>query len=190
MKSDADTGPILETARLVLRPPVVDDFERWAEMLADAESARFIGGVLPKPVAWRVVTQVRGAWALTGISMFSVIEKARDILFGGVGRWKRFGWPGPEVGWGVIPYAAVKGYALEAATAAIDYAFDTLGWSEVIHCIDPRNVRSQALARRLGSSIQRKAFMPPPFDHDEIDVWGQTRDEWETTSAIRRDTRY
>jgi RimJ/RimL family protein N-acetyltransferase len=190
MKSDADTGPILETARLVLRPPVVDDFERWAEMLADAESARFIGGVLPKPVAWRVVTQVRGAWALTGISMFSVIEKARDIWIGRVGPWQPYAWPGPEVGWGLHPDAAGKGYALEAATAAIDYAFDTLGWSEVIHCIDPRNVRSQALARRLGSSIQRKAFMPPPFDHDEIDVWGQTRDEWETTSAIRRDTRY
>jgi RimJ/RimL family protein N-acetyltransferase len=171
-------APVIETERLVLRPPLIEDFERWAEMMADADAARFIGGVLPKPVAWRVVAQVRGAWALTGISMFSVIEKARNTWIGRVGPWQPYAWPGPEVGWALHRDAWGNGYALEAAVAAMDYAFDTLGWPEVVHCINPENLSSQALARRLGSAIQRQAKMPPPLDQETIDVWGQTRDEW------------
>ncbi len=178
MKFDHDAGPILETERLVLRPPVLGDLDRWADMMSEEETAHFIGGVMPKPVAWRFLTMVRGAFALTGISMFSVIEKERNLWIGRVGPWQPYGWPGTEVGWGLHRDATGKGYALEAATAAIDYAFNTLGWTEVIHCISPTNVRSQALARRLGSSVQRQAIMPPPFDYEEIDVWGQTREEW------------
>ena len=170
--------PVLETERLVLRPPMTDDFERWAEMMADADAARFIGGVAPKPVAWRIVTQVRGAWALTGVSMFSVIEKASNLWVGRVGPWQPYAWPGREVGWGLHPDAWGKGYALEAAVAAMDYAFDSLGWTAVIHCINPENARSQALARRLGSAIQGRAPMPPPLDHETVDLWGQSREEW------------
>jgi RimJ/RimL family protein N-acetyltransferase len=172
------TVPIIETNRLVLRQPDLDDFERWAEMMGDPDSARHIGGVMPKPVAWRVVMQVRGAWELTGISMFSVIEKARNLWIGRVGPWQPYAWPGTEVGWGLHRDAWGKGYALEAAAAAMDHAFDTLGWSEAIHCINPENLRSAALARRLGSTILRQSPMPPPYENEIVDVWGQSRDEW------------
>ena len=35
----------LRTARLILRPPRLEDFEPWASMLADEETTRFLGGV-------------------------------------------------------------------------------------------------------------------------------------------------
>ena len=38
--------PVLETPRLLLRPPTLDDFDRWAELMADPEASRFIGGPL------------------------------------------------------------------------------------------------------------------------------------------------
>src|SRR3546814_17538372 len=63
-------------------------------------------------------------------------------------------WPGNEVGWTFHRDAWGKGYATEAATAAMDYAFDTLGWDRVIHCIDPDNLASQRVALRLGSQNQ------------------------------------
>ena len=168
----------LQTPRLLLRVPTLDDHERWAEMMANEDAARFIGGVQPKPVVWRMIMQMAGAWSLTGISMFSVIEKVSGRWIGRIGPWQPFGWPGTEVGWGLHPDAWGKGYAVEAATAAIDFAFDTLGWSEVIHCINPSNTPSQAVARRLGSRILRQANLPAPFEHETVDVWGQTRDEW------------
>ncbi len=43
------------------------------------------------------------------------------------------GWPGTEVGWGIAPSRRGRGHATEGAEAAIDFAVDRLGWSEVIH---------------------------------------------------------
>ena len=43
-----ELGPTLETQRLILRPPVRDDFEHYAAMMADAENARFIGGLMKR----------------------------------------------------------------------------------------------------------------------------------------------
>ena len=177
---------MLETERLVLRVPSLDDLDRWAEMMADPNAARFIGGVQSKPIVWRAVMQVGGAWHLTGISMFSVIEKQRGLWVGRVGPWQPLGWPGTEVGWGLHPDAWGKGYAIEAAIAAIDYAFDTLGWTEVVHCINPNNSASQRVAERLGSRILRQATLPAPLDYEHVDVWGQTRDEWRVRASRPR----
>jgi RimJ/RimL family protein N-acetyltransferase len=176
--------PDLETPRLLLRIPSLDDLDRWAEMMADVEAARHIGGVAPKTAVWRMIMQMNGAWTLTGVSMFSVVEKETNRWIGRVGPWQPYGWPGPEVGWGLHPDAWGKGYALEAASAAMDYAFDVLGWTNVVHCISPENARSAALARRLGSRILGQAHMPAPFDHEVVDLWGQARDEWRRASSV------
>ena len=88
------------------------------------------------------------------------------------------GWPGTEVGWSLHPDAWGKGYAVESARAMMDYAFGTLGWTDIIHCINPGNVRSQQVATRLGSRLRGPGALPAPYEHDRVDVWGQTRDEW------------
>ncbi|HEY4303226.1 MAG TPA: GNAT family N-acetyltransferase [Gemmatimonadaceae bacterium] len=170
--------PVLETERLLLRVPALDDLDRWAEMMADPIAAKFIGGVQPKTVVWRIVMQTVGAWHAAGSSMFSVVEKASGNWIGRVGPWQPLGWPGTEVGWGLHPDAWGKGFAFEAAVASTEFAFDTLGWSEVVHCINPSNTPSQKVAKRLGARILRKATLPAPLDYEHVDVWGQTRDEW------------
>ena len=45
------------------------DFPRWAEFMADAEAARFIGGAQPAATAWRGFMTMAGAWSLTGVAM-------------------------------------------------------------------------------------------------------------------------
>lgn len=180
--------PVLETERLVLRKPTIDDLDRWTEMMADPIATRFIGGVVPPPIVWRILMQIRGAWELTGISMFSVIEKERGIWVGRVGPWRPLGWPGDEVGWGLHPDAKGKGYALEAAIASIDYAFDELGWETVVHCINPANQPSQALARRVGARILRQDTMVASFGTEVVDVWGQDRAEWPSNRERARES--
>jgi RimJ/RimL family protein N-acetyltransferase len=64
---------VLETERLILRPIAMEDFPRWAEMMGDAEAAKFLGGVQPAAVAWRGFMTMAGAWSLTGVSLFSII---------------------------------------------------------------------------------------------------------------------
>lgn len=168
----------IETDRLILRPPQAEDFEAYAANMADPQSARFIGGAQLRPVAWRGFLTLAGAWMIQGYSMFSVIEKASGQWIGRLGPWQPEGWPGPEVGWALNRAAVGKGYAYEGAAAAMDWAFDHLGWTEVIHSIDPGNYASQVLAKRLGSTLRGPGRLPAPFDEVPIEIWGQTREQW------------
>ena len=79
------------------------------------------------------------------------------------------GWPGFEVGWGIASDFRGKGFAVEAARAAIDWSFATFEIDQIVHCIDRENGASQAVARKLGA---RK-------DH-EIDLFGRVADSWVT----------
>ncbi len=176
----------LETPRLILRPPRMEDFDAWAAFLDDEVATRFIGGRQPRPTAWRTFMCMCGAWTMTGVAMFSVIEKASGLWVGRLGPWNPEGWPEPEVGWGIAREHWGKGYASEGAAAAMDYAFDVLGWSEVIHCIDEQNLASQGVAKRLGSSYLRRVRMPVPFEHMPVDAWGQTREHWKRNGVRPR----
>jgi len=172
-----ELGPTLHTERLILRPTAAEDFEPYAAYMAD-EATRYIGGPQVRATAWRGFSNIAGAWAMQGFSMFSLIERSTGKWIGRAGPWVPEGWPGNEVGWGIVPEAFGKGYASEAAVAAIDWAFDHLGWTDVIHCIDPANVASQRLAARLGAVNRGPGKLPPPVDAYPVDIWGQTREEW------------
>lgn len=174
--------PTLETERLILRPPIADDFADYAAFAADEEVNRHLGGVQPPHAAWRMMATIAGAWALQGFGMFSVIEKASGLWVGRLGPWQpggdEGGWPGTEVGWGLTRAAQGKGYASEGAAAAIDWAFATQNWDRVIHCIAKANTPSAAVAKRLGSYVMAENVMLPAPINAAVDVWGQTRDEW------------
>lgn len=171
-------GPTLETERLILRPPQDQDFPAFCAMMQDEEAARYIGGVMTPGVAWRSLCMLTGAWIIEGFSMFSVIEKATGDWVGRLGPWRPHGWPGTEVGYGIVRSAWGKGYALEGTRAAMDYAVDELGWSEIIQTIHPDNAASIRLAERLGARKLRTFDAPPPFAGEVWDVYGQSAAEW------------
>ncbi len=167
----------LKTERLLLRPPCAEDFDAFAAFCADPLPMQHLGGVQAPSVAWRSLATMAGSWHLLGYSMFSVIEKDSGRWVGRAGPWQPHGWPGPEVGWSIVPDRWGRGYAPEAARAAIDWAFDVLGWDQVIHTIAPDNRNSQAVARKLGARVLRHARLPPPHEVD-VEVWGQPREAW------------
>jgi len=173
-------GPTLETERLILRPTAAEDFEAWAAFAGDPEAARFIGGAQARPVAWRGMRSMAGGWALDGFAMFSVIEKASGRWVGRLGPWSPEGWPGTEVGWGIAREAWGRGYAGEGAAAAMDWVVEALGWTTIIHTIDPDNAASIAVARKLGSTNMGPTTLPAPYEGVRVDVWGQSREEWLT----------
>lgn len=177
--------PVLETARLILRPPHAEDFEAWAAIGQDEEVMRHLGGVKSRFAAWNHFLAAVGAWHVLGFHAFSVTEKGTGRWIGRVGPLHPEGWPGDEIGWTFAREAWGKGYATEAATAAIDWAFANLAWTRIIHCIAPTNTASQAVATRLGSTLQGPGRMPAPHDQDPIEIWGQTREQWFSRRAAR-----
>jgi RimJ/RimL family protein N-acetyltransferase len=170
--------PELETRRLVLRCPRIEDFDAFAAFMSDEETARFVGGIQARALAWRTFLQLAGAWELQGFSMFSVFLKTTNEWIGRVGPWMPEGWPGTEVGWGIVRQHCRQGYATEAAAATIDWAFSDLGWTEVIHTINPANAASIAVAMKLGASNRGPGRLPPPFEDVPVEIWGQTREAW------------
>lgn len=168
----------IETARLLLRPPQREDFDGYVGMIGDPQAAQFIGGVQARSTAWRSFMTMVGAWHMEGFAMFSVLEKSSGQWLGRVGPWQPEGWPGTEVGWSLHRAAWGKGFAAEAAVAAIDWAFEHLGWDEVIHTIHPDNHASIRLAERLGSRHRGPAALPPPHQDIPAQVWAQSRAQW------------
>jgi RimJ/RimL family protein N-acetyltransferase len=174
------SGPFLMTERLILRPPTAADMDNWAAFHSESDTMEFLGGVQARSEAWRGLCAMAGAWTIKGFAMFSMIRRDTGEWIGRTGPWQPEGWPGTEVGWGIMKDHAGQGFAYEAAVASIDYAFDILRWDTVIHTINPQNSNSIALAQRLGSYNQGPTQMPAPYENFRVDCYGQTRDEWKS----------
>ena len=169
---------ILQTRRLVLRPPLAGDLDGWAAFMGDAAAMRYLGGVQPRPVAWRSLAVTAGSWSLQGFGMFSVLLQGSGTWIGRVGPLHPEGWPVTEIGWGLLPAFQRRGYAIEAAEAAARFAFEALGWRQIGHVIDPDNAASIAVARALGSRLRGPTPLPEPYADARVDLWGQDRAEW------------
>ncbi|MGK3931073.1 GNAT family N-acetyltransferase, partial [Enterococcus faecium] len=77
--------PILFTERLILRPPVPEDFEAFAAMNAEEDTMQHLGGTQPRSTAWRTFCGFVGAWSVRGYAMFSVIERDSGAWVGRIG---------------------------------------------------------------------------------------------------------
>ncbi|PHR91293.1 MAG: GNAT family N-acetyltransferase [Robiginitomaculum sp.] len=166
---------LIETERLILRPlNAEEDFEGWAEMMADAQTMKYMGGKpLSRAHAWRGMATMIGHWQIRGYGMFAVEEKSSGDFIGRVGPWYPEGWEDREVGWGLNRKSWGKGYATEAGRASIDYAFNVLGWQRVIHNIDVSNTGSMVVAERLGSKRLKKVNNVGGVFDGEFYIYGQ-----------------
>jgi RimJ/RimL family protein N-acetyltransferase len=174
--------PILETERLTLREFRESDTDAYAEMLADPEVMRFLGGkTMSRAEAWRNMAMVVGHRQLRGYGFWAVEERAGGEMIGRVGCWRPEGWPGLEVGWTLRRRFWGRGYATEAARASVEYAFRELGQTRVISLIAPENAASIRVAERLG---ERPRGEWEVFGVKVI-IYGVDREEWDARS--RRD---
>jgi RimJ/RimL family protein N-acetyltransferase len=146
--------PVLETERLRLRAWREGDLDAYAQFCASEELCRFVGGSCGRDGAWRRIAGQLGHWALRGYGSWVLEEKSGGRWLGYCGLWNPFGWPEPEVMWGLSADAHGLGYATEAARRARAFAYTELGWSTVISCISPHNSPSQRVAERLGATLE------------------------------------
>jgi len=161
-----------------------EDLDAWAAIMDDPDVARYIA---PAPMtrddAWRNIAAALGHWQLRGYGMWAVERKSDGAMIGRVGMLNPEGWPGLEIGWALGKLYWGKGYATEAAAAAMRYAFLTQPVDRLISNIDPENTPSQAVAQRLGETKgERKSLTVAGKDY-AVDIWAITRDEWQRRMA-------
>ncbi|HEX8215416.1 MAG TPA: GNAT family N-acetyltransferase [Allosphingosinicella sp.] len=171
-------APTLETARLRLRGWRPEDFEAYAALLADPESARFItrtGKPYDRPQAWAEMAFFVGHWQTLGHGMFVVEERNSGAFIGRVGPLQPPGWPGFEIGWALTAAGRGRGLATEAAKAAVDWSFRSLQIPRIISIIHPDNEASRRVAQRLGERRTQEQFSPFA---EPCDVWELAREHW------------
>lgn len=146
--------PTLTTDRLLLRPFVEDDVEPYFALMQDPDVVRYIGDrrVPTLQETWRSVAALIGHWVLRGYGQWAIVERASDELVGRSGIINPIDWPGPEVGYMLGKRWWGRGYATEAAAAAMSWGFTTIGFDRLISLIDPANGASIAVATRLGET--------------------------------------
>jgi RimJ/RimL family protein N-acetyltransferase len=156
----------LETERLILRVPEESDVDAWAEMYSQPAVERFLKPRSREQVA-EYIREIRERHAADGFGILAAVRMEDDRVIGRAGMlvWDNRTWTPTtlsdagehgdvEIGWALHPDAWGRGYATEASAACRDYVLDEVR-SRVVALIDPDNVRSIAVAERLGLAHER-----------------------------------
>ena len=175
------TIPTLETERLILRPFREDDVGALFAVSQDPEVVRFIGDrrVPTLQESWRAVAGWIGHWAMRGYGQWAIEERSSERFVGRAGIINPAEWPGPEVGYLLGRNWWGRGYATEAASAAMNWGFDQVGFDELISLIDPDNAASIAVATRLGESLRGEVDL----GGNRVLIYAISRSDWQARQA-------
>jgi RimJ/RimL family protein N-acetyltransferase len=156
---------MIETSRLILRTWVPADAPPFAEINADPQVAYWLGGPAFAADPGQM-DRYNDCIVRRGFGRFAVERREDGALIGAVGPMPiRAGLPvsGFEIGWRIAASAWGRGYATEAARAAIDQAFRH-GVEELLAFTAETNLRSQAVMAKLGLARDSSR----DFDHPNL----------------------
>jgi RimJ/RimL family protein N-acetyltransferase len=139
----------IRTDRLLLRPMGVRDLEDFLALHREPAIIEFLGPATPERARQRLEFSER-MWQERGHDLMAVLERSSGRFVGrfGMRYWPQF--DETEAGWALSRTVWGRGYATEAARAAIEWGFTTFPLPYVTAMVRPDNSRSLAVTRRLG----------------------------------------
>ena len=156
--------PRIESRRLRLRALEPDrDAGHMLALLNDPGFLRFIGQRHvhdPAQAREYIALRVLHSYALNGYGMYAIERRADGAWIGNAGLVRRDGLPGPDIGYAVLSEHAGQGYATEAAQAVFAHARHFLDIKHLYGLINPDNLASAAVLRRLGMEQRGLVQMP------------------------------
>ncbi len=170
MTGPAGPGPVVATARLVLRPFTDVDRGPFFELNTHPLVVESLGSSPSRAESDDMVDRYSAEMAREGWGLWAVGEAgsagARFVGMVGLHRVRPElpCAPAVEVGWRLHPDFWSHGYATEAAAASLQFGFDEAGLTEIVAFTTTRNTRSQAVMKRIG--MQRD--VDGDFDHPAV----------------------
>jgi RimJ/RimL family protein N-acetyltransferase len=158
----------LRSERLILRPFEERDLEPFAAMNAHPDVVATLGSTPTRAesddmvVRWTAELEREG-WGLWVLEVVGGAPFVGVCGLHGVNEMFPFA-RGVEVGWRLSPDHWRHGYATEAALAALDHGFGTVGLEEIVSFTAAINVRSQAVMQRIGMTRDLSA----DFEHPTV----------------------
>jgi RimJ/RimL family protein N-acetyltransferase len=149
----------VRTERLVLRKPTVEDADDSYAYLSRSDVCEYL---LSGPFTrGEVAAELRRRADNPPHRLSLVIEHEGTVIGDLMLALEKPGYDMAEIGWVIHPAYAGRGLATEAARALIDLAFSHYGVHRVRAELDARNLRSAALAARLG--MRQEALFQQDF---------------------------
>jgi RimJ/RimL family protein N-acetyltransferase len=156
----------VETPRLLLRVPELTDAEALMGIIWDPEVVAQKQVTLFEPpggldLAMKNCREMIRQWELRGYGQWSVVEQATGQVIGCVGFYHpQRAWPGVDLGWVIHRSRRGLGFATEAATAALGWAWTHTPITRVISLIGPGDLRSIRIATKIGERFERAGVDP------------------------------
>ncbi len=161
-------GPELATERLLLRRWRADDREAFAALNADARVMEHFPGRLSEVQSRDRMRRIEEHFERHGFGLWALERRDAPGAIGFTGlsvpEFEAPFTPCVEIGWRLAFEHWGRGYASEAARAAVDFAFAELGLHELVSYTVPANARSLAVMRRLGMRLDD----PRGFEHPSL----------------------
>jgi ribosomal-protein-alanine N-acetyltransferase len=158
----------LETARLAIRSWEAADRSPFAAMNADPAVMEFFFKPLTPSESDALVEVFEAELSERGFCPWAVEELSSGDFIGFVGLHAVPPnipcAPATEVGWRLARPFWGRGYATEAASAAVEFGFGSLGMDSVVSFTSVLNVRSRRVMQRLGMTHDEAE----DFDHPRI----------------------
>ena len=158
--------PWIKTGRLLLRRWRDDDVEPFAAMCSDPEVMRYIGSgaTRTRAQAQASIEAHERDWEEMGYGLCAVelLEDGGFLGFTGLSEptFLPEVMPAVEIGWRFARQSWGKGYASEAAQAALEYGLKDLGLSEIVSIYQAENHASERIIQKLGMLFDREAIDP------------------------------
>ena len=149
---------ILETERLALRKVTADDAEFILDLLNQPTFKQYIGdrGVRTLGQAREyIAARFTESYRTNGFGLYLMELKASAEAIGVCGFVSRPTLPHPDIGFALLPQFERKGYAYEAASAAMDYGRAMLGLGRVLAITTIDNESSGRLLGKIGLEFER-----------------------------------
>jgi ribosomal-protein-alanine N-acetyltransferase len=158
----------LRTERLLLRPWRDADLAPFAAMSADPAVMEFLVPLVGPDACEAWAARLEAHWREHGFGRWVVEIPGKASFAGVVGlAWIPYDahfTPAVEIAWRLTRAYWGRGYATEAARAALDYGFAKLGLAEIVAVTVPANQRSRQVMERLGMTRD------PADDYDHPNV--------------------
>jgi RimJ/RimL family protein N-acetyltransferase len=161
-------APVLETDRLVLRGWRAADRAPFAALNADPLVMEHFPSTLSRAESDALVARIEDHFARHGFGLWAVEAPGAADFVGFVGlsipRFEASFTPCVEVGWRLACEHWGRGYAPEAARAALGFGFERAGLDEILSFTVPANAKS----RRVMEKIGMRRDPADDFDHPAL----------------------
>jgi RimJ/RimL family protein N-acetyltransferase len=187
-------APRLTTPRLILRAWREEDLEPFACLNADERATQYLLNRLTRAQSDAMVARIDAHFEREGFGLWAVEAPGVAPFIGAVGlvvpSFSAAFTPSVEIGWRLDTAFWGRGFASEAAGAALAFGFEKAGLDEIVAFTVPANTRSRAVMQRLGMTRSPA----DDFDHPLVPaghplrrhvLYRLSKEAWAVTAAAR-----